>query len=90
MLVFNFTNRIDGKTKDYMKLIANTFTPTEFFDHLAIIFTFSPEEPDEDDIKYKEKKACQIINIIKDSIGLDNGEIRFVTIIYGLNTWKKR
>ena len=54
MLVFNFTNRIDGKTKDYMKLIANTFTPTEFFDHLAIIFTFSPEEPDEEDIKYKE------------------------------------
>ena len=40
-----------------MKLIANTFTPTEFFDHLAIIFTFSPEEPDEEDIKYKEKKS---------------------------------
>ena len=45
LLVFNFTHRIDGKTNDYMKLIANTFTPTEFFNHLAIIFTFYPENP---------------------------------------------
>ena len=35
LLVFNFTRIIDEKTRDYIKLISNTFTPTEFYNHLA-------------------------------------------------------
>ena len=89
LLVFNFTNRIDGKTKDYMKLIANTFTPTEFFNHLAIIFTRYPEEPDEQDIEDKEIKTGEIIEIIKDSIGLADGQTTFCPSIYELDTKKK-
>ena len=86
LLVFNFTNRIDGKTKDYMKLIANTFTPTEFFNHLAIIFTRYPEVPDEQDIEDKEIKTGEIIEIIKDSIGLADGQTTFCPSIYELDT----
>ena len=89
LLVFNFTNRIDGKTKDYMKLIANTFTPTEFFNHLAIIFTFYPEYPSDTQIKKKEKITSQIIGIIKDTIGLADGQTTFCPAIYELDTEKK-
>jgi outer membrane biosynthesis protein TonB len=89
LLVFNFTNRIDGKTKDYMKLIANTFTPTEFFNHLAIIFTFYPENPSDMQIKKKEKITSQIIGIIKDTIGLADGQTTFCPAIYELDTEKK-
>ena len=89
MLVFNFTNRIDGKTKDYMKLIANTFTPTEFFNHLAIIFTFYPENPSDMQIKNKERITSQIFEIIKDTIGLADGQTTFCPAIYELDTEKK-
>ena len=89
LLVFNFTNRIDGKTKDYMKLIANTFTPTEFFNHLAIIFTFYPENPSDMQIKKKERITSQIIKIIKDTIGLADGQTTFCPAIYELDTEKK-
>ena len=89
LLVFNFTNRIDGKTKDYMKLIANTFTPTEFFNHLAIIFTFYPENPSDMQIKKKEKITSQIIGIIKGTIGLADGQTTFCPAIYELDTAKK-
>ena len=89
LLVFNFTNRIDGKTKDYMKLIANTFTPTEFFNHLAIIFTFYPENPSDMQIKKKERITSQIIGIIKDTIGLADGQTTFCPAIYELDTAKK-
>ena len=89
LLVFNFTNRIDSKTKEYMKLIANTFTPTEFFNHLAIVFTRYPEYPDEQDIEDKEVKTSQIIDIIKESIGLADGQTTFCPTIYELDTKKK-
>ena len=89
LLVFNFTHRIDGKTKDYMKLIANTFTPTEFFNHLAIIFTFYPENPSDMQIKKKERITSQIIGIIKDTIGLADGQTTFCPAIYELDTAKK-
>ena len=90
ILVFNFTTRIDGTTKKYMKLIANTFTPTEFFNHLAIVFTRYPEEPEEEDINDKETKTSQVIDVIKDSIGLANGETTFAPTIYELDTRKKK
>ena len=41
LLVINSNDvRFHSITKDYLKLILNTFTPYEFFNHLAIIFTF--------------------------------------------------
>ena len=41
LLVINSNDvRFHSNTKDYLKLILNTFTPYEFFNHLAIIFTF--------------------------------------------------
>ena len=89
ILVFKFTqDRIDKQTKDYIKLIAKTFTPTEFYNHLAIIFTQYPQNPDDDDKRRKEMKTSEIIRIIKNIIGLDNGQSTIPPNIYELDTKK--
>ena len=40
LLVFNSIDlRFHSDTKNYLEIILNTFTPTEFLNHLAIVFT---------------------------------------------------
>ena len=87
LLVFNFREaRINGPTRDYIKLIGNTFTPTEFYNHLAIVFTHFPENPNEDDKKMKKLKSEKIIELIKNLIGLDNNQAKVPLYIYELDT----
>jgi len=87
LLVFNFNNRrIDKPTRDYIKLIANTFTPTEFYNHLAIVFTHYPENPSEDDKEQKRKKTGKIIELIREVIGLADGQATIPPNIYELDT----
>ena len=86
MLVFNITNRIDNNTRNYIKFIANTFTPTEFFNHLVIIFTNYKENPTFRDEEKKNKKTNQIIDIIKNTIGIGNKGITFIPKVYELDT----
>lgn len=87
LLVFDFTSyRIDKQTKDYIKLIANTFTPTEFYNHLAIVFTRYPENPSNEDKKLKEYKTGKIIELIRDTIGIANGQATIPPNIYELDT----
>ena len=89
ILVFKFTqDRIDKQTKDYIKLIANTFTPTEFYNHLAIIFTQYPKDPSGNDKRKKEMKTREIIKIIKETIGLGNNQATIPPNIYELDTEK--
>ena len=89
LLVFNFQEpRIDGPTREYIKLIANTFTPTEFYNHLAIIFTHFPENPTEDDKKMKIMKTEKIIDLIKQIIGLNDDQAKYPLYIYELDTKK--
>ena len=87
LLVFNFANnRIDKQTRDYIKLIANTFTPTEFYNHLAIVFTRYPENPTNEDKKLKELKTGKIIELIRNTIGIANGQAAIPPNIYELDT----
>ena len=86
LLVFNFEEpRIDDNNRDFIKLIANTFTPMEFFNHLAIIFTHYKEKPTKKDIARKETKTNQIIKLIKDIIGMLDDETTFTPYIYELD-----
>ena len=87
LLVFNFREyRIDGPTREYIKLIANTFTPTEFYNHLAIIFTQYPEHPTEEDKKNKKLKTAKIRKLIVDIIRLSNEQNAISPDIYELDT----
>ena len=89
LLTFNFTEyRISRETRDYIKLLANTFTPTEFYNHLAIVFTCYPENPTDDDKKRKKEKTGKIIELIKKEIGLANGQAAIPPNIYELDTKK--
>ena len=52
MIVMNFVDdRLNEKTREYIRLISETFTPTEFYNHLVIVFTHYPEKPNK-----KQKK----------------------------------
>ena len=87
LLVFNFhEDRINGPTRDYIKLIGNTFTPTEFYNHLAIVFTHFPENPNEDDKKREKFKTQKVIEVIRDTIGIANAEVAIPPSIYKLDT----
>lgn len=87
LLVFNFAhNRIDKPTRDYIKLIASTFTPTEFYNHLAILFTRYPENPSDYDKRMKEIKTGKIVELIRNTIGLANGQATIPPNIYELDT----
>ena len=89
ILVFNFaSDRIDKPTRDYIKLIANTFTPTELYNHLAIVYTHYPQNPSDNDKIRKKNKTKKIIEVIKDIIGLANGQAAIPPNIYELDTEK--
>lgn len=88
LLVLNFTNRIDNTTRNYLKLIANTFTPLEFYNHLAIVFTNYRENPTKRDIEKKEIKVNQIIDILKNTIGISSNYTSFTPEIYEIDTEK--
>ena len=78
--------RFHSNTKDYLKLILNTFTPYEFFNHLAIIFTFFDES-----IKTKLRKNIDIITmqlsqILEELIGIKNNPNIILPNIYEINS----
>lgn len=87
LLLFNFEDpRIDNNNRECIKLIANTFTPMEFYNHLAIIFTNYKENPSKKDIAKKELKTKKIIELIKKTIGMIDINTTFIPNIYELNT----
>ena len=86
LLVFNFTGRIDQTTRDYIKFISNTFTPTEFYNHLAIIFTNYREKPTKKDKDKLDIKVEEIKNLLKEIIGIGDGENTVTPKVYELDT----
>ena len=86
LLVFNFTGRIDQATRDYIKFISNTFTPTEFYNHLAVIFTNYREKPTKKDKDKLDIKVGEIKNLLKEIIGIGDGENTVTPKVYELDT----
>ena len=86
LLVFNFTGRIDQTTRDYIKLISNTFTPTEFYNHLVVIFTNYRENPTEKEKKKLDIKVGEIKNLLKEIIGIGDGENTVTPKVYEIDT----
>ena len=87
LLVINpFYVRFPSDTKNYIKLILNTFTPIEFFNHLGIIFTHCY-----DHIKEKLRKNIDIIvmqlnQIFEELIGIKNNPNIILPKIYEIDT----
>ena len=66
-LVLNCTSRLEGRHRQYIKMISETFTPNEFYGHLEIICTHYPNTIKEQK-KYDIRKV-HIIDEIKNIIG---------------------
>ena len=86
LLVFNFTGRIDETTRDYIKLISNTFTPTEFYNHLAVIITNYRENPTKKEKIMLDRKVGEIKDLLKEIIGIGDGENTVTPKVYELGT----
>lgn len=71
MIVMNFADdRLNEKTREYIRLISETFTPTEFYNHLVIVFTHYPEKPNKKTKEKLDKKVNQIQAILKELVGV--------------------
>ena len=66
-LVLNCTSRLEGRHRQYIKMISETFTPNEFYGHLEIIYTHYPNTKKEQ--KKCDTKKVEIIDAIKNIIG---------------------
>lgn len=71
MIVMNFADdRLNEKTREYIRLISETFTPKEFYNHLVIVFTHYPEKPKGKTKDKLDKKVNQIQAILKELVGV--------------------
>ncbi len=87
LLVINpFYVRYPSDTKNYIKLILNTFTPIEFFNHLGIIFTHCYEHPKEKLRKNIDIIVMQLNQIFEELIGIKNNPNIILPKIYEIDT----
>ena len=70
MIVINFTQRLDEKTREYISFISETFTPTEFYNHLVIVFTNYKENPSKKDKEKLNERVNEIQVILQELIGV--------------------
>ena len=87
LLVINpFYVRYPSDTKNYIKLILNTFTPIEFFNHLGIIFTHCYSCPKEELGKDIDIIVMQLNQIFEELIGIKNNPNIILPKIYEIDT----
>jgi len=87
LLVINpFYVRYPSDTKNYIKLILNTFTPIEFFNHLGIIFTHCYACLKEKLRKNIDIIVMQLNQIFEELIGIKNNPNIILPKIYEIDT----
>ena len=87
LLVINpFYVRLPSDTKNYIKLILNTFTPVEFFNHLGIIFTHCYDLTKEKLRKNIDIIVMQLNQIFEELIGIKNNPNIILPKIYEIDT----
>jgi len=87
LLVINpFYVRYPSDTKNYIKLILNTFTPIEFFNHLGIIFTHCYDLTKEKLRKNIDIIVMQLNQIFEELIGIKNNPNIILPKIYEIDT----
>ena len=82
--------RFHSNTKDYLKLILNTFTPYEFFNHLAIIFTFFNESVKTELRKNIDIITMQLSQTLEELIGIKNNPNIILPKIYEIDSKLKK
>lgn len=90
ILVINYNHRFNTEeTRQYLKLISETFTPREFYNHLAIVFSHYFEKPSKKDENKLSQKAKEIKDLLGEIIGSsDDGLNAIEPNIYAIDTEK--
>lgn len=79
LLLLRFEDRVTGPTKKFIETLSQIFAPYEFFSHLSIIFTRSPIDPDEDEIKKRNKYSLEIGEIIDKIFKIDENHKKYLS-----------
>ena len=86
LLLLKFGERVTNDTREYIKTLGKIFTPSEFYNHLSVIFTKFPIKPSKKDIKTKNQSIEEINIIIKNSFNIDKNEIIPDVNVYFIDT----
>ena len=74
LLLFKFGERVDNDSREYIKTLGKIFTPSEFYNHLSVVFTKFPIKPSKKVEKLKNQYKEEINIIIKNSFNIDINE----------------
>lgn len=92
LLLLKFGERVTNDTRDYIKTLGKIFTPSEFYNHLSVIFTKFPIKPSKKEEKIKIQSIEEINKIIKNSFNLNleksHQKLMFILLILNLTKMK--
>ena len=86
LLLLKFGERVTNDTRDYIKTLGKIFTPSEFYNHLSVIFTKFPIKPTKKEEKIKNQSKEEINIIIKNSFNIDINEATPQVKVYFIDT----
>ena len=70
ILLLNYEDRLANKTREYIKILGNMFTPVEFYQHLCVVFTHLPEKVNKKVNQKKTKIKEEVDKIINEIFGI--------------------
>ena len=86
LLLLKFGERVTNDTRDYIKTLGKIFTPSEFYNHLSVIFTKFPIKPTKKEEKIKNQSKEEINIIIKKAFNIDINEAIPKVKVYFIDT----
>ena len=86
LLLFKFGERVDNDSREYIKTLGKIFTPSEFYNHLSVVFTKFPIKPSKKVEKLKNQYKEEINIIIKNSFNIDINEETPEIKVYFIDT----
>ena len=74
ILLFNYADRLQNDTREYIKTLGNMFTTKEFYTHFCVVFTHLPEKETNKVKETKKKHKEEVANIINNIFEIKKGD----------------
>jgi hypothetical protein len=85
-LLFNYADRLQNDTREYIKTLGNMFTTKEFYTHFCVVFTHLPEKETNKVKETKKKHKEEVANIINNIFEIKKGDKLPDVKVYFVNT----
>ena len=86
ILLFNYADRLQNDTREYIKTLGNMFTTKEFYTHFCVVFTHLPEKETNKVKETKKKHKEEVANIINNIFEIKKGDKLPDVKVYFVNT----